>query len=132
MKLRSLISAGISLAASGLLTLAAITYTPAQNPSPITVAWNYPYPLGTATSFNLYTSSTLTNPFNTWTLLTNFPGTSTDGTNLWVTTNGTFNVNPGVAAFFFLTASNFWESVPSNVTTQLTTPPMPPGLNLHR
>lgn len=105
----------------------AFTYQPPSGR--VILAWDYPAPA--PQSFNVYASGDVSAPMSNWALLTNVPGTSTDGTNTWATTNVMVTIVPG-QMFFFCTASNFWESIPSNVISTPILPPMPPGVRLTR
>lgn len=113
-----------------LSAIAALAFTFQPPSGRINLVWDYPYPAPLA--FNIYASPNVSAPLTNWVLFTNVPGTSTDGTNTWTTTNVSVTITPG-QMFFFCTASNsFWESIPSNVCNTPPLPPMPPGMSITR
>ena len=114
----------LSVVGLAWLALAAIP----SGPTSVTLGWD---PEPGIDFFKLYASSNVAAPINTWTLLTNIPGTVVTPTNSYPQTNVQVAIEPG-AMFFYLTASNLWgETGPSNITN---TPPLPlaTNLNIHR
>ena len=97
-------------------------------PTSVTLVWD---PELGIDFFKVYGSTNLIAPLNTWSLLTNIPGSVMTATNSFPSTNAQVVIQPGVM-FFYLTASNLWgETGPSNITN---TPAVPvaTNLNLHR
>ena len=76
-----------------------------NTPVPITFCWDALTNNVTVDRYFIYRTTSLTNP-PPWTPFTNTPGTIT---------LLTVNVLPG-EAYYYVTASNFWECPPSNIS----------------
>lgn len=100
-----------------------------------TLAWDYPtVGISPDLYFNLYSSTNIIDPPQTWTRTASLQA---NGTNLTVVVNGTnttffYSNNVAIAAtrYFFATSTNFYgESLPSNTVTS-SPALMPLGTNM--